>query len=149
MSAEDVPLTRMEKIQILLTEYNTLKKELFDQSTFTYQAYGIAGGASITIVGFVFTQTRSLAIILSVVFALLLISAAVIYIVSCMMYYVAHEVGPHLVKLENTINALAGVDLLTWEQQHGITSGSDQRRIEAVLGPIRRRFRRMLKLDPA
>jgi hypothetical protein len=142
MSDEDKHLTRMEKIQILSMEYNTLRKEVFDQSTFTYQAYGVAGGASITIIGFVFTQTRSLAIILGFVLGLLLIAAVVIYVVSCMMYYVAHEVGPHLVKLEEEINALAESELLTWEHTRGIMSGSDQRRIAAVKNPIKNLFGR-------
>lgn len=132
------PLKPMEKIQVLMMEYNTLKTEIFEQSRIMHQVFGVGGTVSIAIVAFIFTNNTVLSFIVGS--ALIAMLVFFMYAIARMMTYVADECSKRLLELEHHINALAQDDLLAWEHRHGFQSGSDQRRVNAVVDPIKGMF---------
>jgi hypothetical protein len=140
MIDEDKKLTRMEKIQVLLSEYNTLKTEIFEQSKAMYQVFGVGGTVSIAIIAFVFTNKSIVTIVFGGLLVFLLLFF--MYSVSRMMTFIAYEANERLLEIEDLVNALAETKLLAWEHEHGIRTGMDDRRIAAILDPLKALYRR-------
>jgi hypothetical protein len=137
------PLTRMEKIQVLLVEYNTLKTEIFDQSRVMYQVFGVGGTISIAIIAFVFTNKSIAAILIGIFLILLLLFF--MYCVSRMMTFISDEASKRLLQIEDAINSLADAKLLVWEHEQGFQTGMDQRRIATVVDPLKALYRMVLR----
>ena len=131
-----MPQTKLDikdEIEILLTEYNTLRAELLQRNTVTYQLVGVAATAIIGIIAFVFTQSLIGGGIL------LIVSPVIIWVVSRLLIYDTLNVARHVQDLEKLINEKANTRLLSWESEHGLLSPGDlQARSKFILSPFLR-----------
>ena len=139
-------LSRMEEIQILLAEYNTLRTELLQRNTTAFQALGVAGTAFIAVIVFTFTQSIWGGLIL------LVILPTLIWIVLRMFDFDTRNAAVRIAELEAAINDKAGSKLLAWETDYGLPSlgAAEKRRLHVVGPPLsiyrwcQARFHRMI-----
>ncbi|MGD0350934.1 MAG: hypothetical protein ABSB84_11580 [Verrucomicrobiota bacterium] len=104
------PFDDQEKVRILLHEYDTLRQEILQRTTHGFQVYGVGALFFVWLMGRPFDQRFWIMLCISVI--ALLIATRLIFL----------EIGKaakRLQKLENTINRLAGEDLLIWENRLG------------------------------
>lgn len=124
------PLSTIEKIQVLMMEYNNIKTEIFDQSKIMHQIFAAAAGVTAPIMVLTFDKSRLIGVLL------LTIQVLFVYAVSRMTTYVAREGNERLLEIERKINRLAKTELLAFERRHGMASGADERRVQAILEPL-------------
>jgi hypothetical protein len=104
----------MDRIPVLIAEYNTLRAELIQRSTIYHQFFPLTTTALITLLGWVVVTGKSLCLVL----LLAAIAVLVLYVMHRRANYDTRKLGEHLRGLEERVNRLAGSDgetLLTWE----------------------------------
>lgn len=120
----------VDEIQILLAEYNTLRAELLQRNTTSFQALGVAGTAFAAIIIYAFTASIFRGIVLLIVLILL------VYLVLRIFDFDTRNAAARLCELEVAINSKAGSKLLAWESDRGLLSpGAKQKRINHIVGP--------------
>ena len=109
-------LKTTEQIQILLAEYSTLRAEIIQRITWKIQLM-TAAAAGIAIVG----STLLAGAIYTGVFLLFLV---VVFFCTAILFIrrETSEVVDAIVKLERSINEMAGQELLSWETQKGLSA---------------------------
>jgi hypothetical protein len=138
MSDDDSPLCRKEQIQVLMSEYNTLRSEILQKATSAFQINGVALSASVVILGAILAALAAGNFYLAVVGAIAVFVFAVpIWILPRTVQFSMHELGGHLIEVERAVNDLAGARLLTWETERGGSLPETQlRRKEYKYGPL-------------
>ena len=58
------PLTRMEKIQVLILEYNALRNQLLQRNTVLNQVFTVSGTVATTAIVVTFTQSLAFGVVL-------------------------------------------------------------------------------------
>jgi hypothetical protein len=133
MTNDPSPLTAMQEIQILSTEYNALKAELLQRNASAYQAIGTAGTLLIGISAYVFTKSICGGI------ALLISLFIVVWFVLRVLDYDTRNAAARIRELEHIINLKAGSKLLAWETDHGLLShGAVKSRSTHLVAPLKR-----------
>lgn len=124
------PLSRMEEVQILLAEYNTLRTELLQRNTTAHQALGVGGTALIAISAYVLTQKLLAGLLL------LAILVVLVWIVLRMFDFDSRQAAERIKELERAINERAGAKLLAWETNSGLLGENAlTKRIGHVIAP--------------
>jgi hypothetical protein len=107
-------LSENDQVQLLLVEYKTLRTEILRRSSWQIQMWTVAVVQAVTISGFIviykYTYSGLFMIFLSAlpfVFGLLYNDQDI------------RIIAAHLRTLEARINALAGIELFTWERKVG------------------------------
>lgn len=124
-------LSRIEKIQILMEEYKTLRAEILQHHSSGFQIYGVAGSAAVAI--------TVLASAYSIVagFILFLIFPLAIWFVAKNAEFSVREAALQLREIEHQVNELAEDTLLRWETERGgIWPEVRERRIRHIFGPF-------------
>jgi hypothetical protein len=118
-----------EQTTILLAEYATLRAEIIQRSSSEYQIYTVSGTIFVAIVG------TSLAIhSASTCIGLTAILSALVTVALRFIDYSTRQTAARLQELEQTINGLAGRELLVWESRHGLLAVGYGPRWRQVLG---------------
>ena len=110
---EEKGLTKMEKIGILMIEYNTLRSALIQRNQSAFQLLGVTWTASVAIVAFIALQNICIAIPTFMVF---LVS---VWIAWRAIDFISTHNTERLCELEKAVNELAGDRLLAWESDYG------------------------------
>ena len=103
-----------EQLQILLEEYNTLRAELIQRTSWQMQMATVTGSAIVVTSGFVISGN-----VIGGVLLLCLAAIALTFGVFA-IHRDTRMIAKHMQDLEEKINDLAGKRLLTWERDHGI-----------------------------
>jgi hypothetical protein len=109
----DKQLSQFEKIQILLQEYNSLRSEMIERHTVTYQAIGIIGAAFVGLIALVWNTSIKVKIF-AVVGFVVVFTGVVLWINRDVA-----KAAKRVRELEADINTRAGEPLLKWETEHG------------------------------
>jgi hypothetical protein len=104
------PFDDQEKVRILLHEYDTLRQEIIQRTTHGFQIYGVGAVFFVWLVSRPFDQ-RS--------WIMLCVSALAVLFASRISLREIRNASERLQELEQTINRLAGQDLLIWESCRG------------------------------
>jgi hypothetical protein len=111
---DQAPLSCMEEIEVLLAEYNSLRTELLQRNTTSFQTFGVGGTAFVGIVAYVFTRSILWGSVLTIIlFALL-------WLVLRMFDFDSRNAAARISQLEAAINEKAGSKLLAWESDFGL-----------------------------
>jgi hypothetical protein len=120
VAEESPPLSRMEQIQILMAEYNTLRTEILQAGSTT-----VAIGVIVAAYSPFFGAT------------LLLVLPLIIFLAWRVVDFDTKRNAIRLRELEAVINRLAGSRLLAWETDHGgVWPEANKQRIEHVVSPF-------------
>jgi hypothetical protein len=131
MTTPSGPLSRMEKIQILMEEYKTLRAEILQHHSSGFQLYGVAGSAAVAVTVLAAAYSVIAGMILFFFFPLLLM------IVARNSDFSVREAAFRLREIEHHVNELAEDNLLRWETERGgIWPEARKRRAEYILGPL-------------
>lgn len=105
------PVSRTERITILLNEYNTLRDEMTARTVAGYQLVGV--GATLLVAWITAWRARPYNALL--VHVLLAAWLGTVLIGGVFAVFVLLPPNEHIVQLEDKINKLAGETLLTWQ----------------------------------
>lgn len=106
--------TNREQAQILLAEYNTLRAEILQRSTWQIQMWTVAGAQVVVILGFAIIYDHIYAGVILLAIATLLVAGGLLYNDQDIRI-----VAAHVRTLEERINTLVGDELLSWERKVG------------------------------
>ena len=107
-------LTKRDKSQILIAEYNTLRAEILQRSSWQIQMWTVAGAQVVVILGFAIIYSHIYAGVIMLCITTLIVGWSLLYNDQDMRI-IAH----HVRALEVQINALADDELLSWERERG------------------------------
>ena len=103
-----------DQVQLLLVEYNTLRAEILQRSSWQIQMWTIAVAQVVVILGF--------SVIYNYIYAgVILIFIATVPFAFGLLYndQDIRIIAAHLRTLEARINAIAGIELFSWERKVG------------------------------
>lgn len=123
------PLTRHQKIEILMREYDTLRTETLERISSWFQICGGAGAAVVGILVIGAAYSAALAAVLLVIFPI------PIFVMFRNVDFDMRELGSRIREIENQVNQLAEEDLLAWENHRGgILPHQVRKRAEHIFG---------------
>src|SRR4051812_34948065 len=109
----DPSLTRNERIQIVMREYDTLRTEGLQRLTSWYQICGVAGTAVVAVAVIMAAYSVTVGLVLLVLFPI------PISVMFKNLEFDMYELGNRLREVENSVNTLAEEKLLAWETERG------------------------------
>jgi len=134
MNKDGKPLTQMEKIQIMMQEYSSVRTEVLDQSKIMHQVFGAGGTVAVPLLALIFSNGTKLSTYVGLF--LLVVLILLMYVIARMMTFVARETNARLLEIESEVNRLGKSKLVAWETEHGMGTGSDKRRIDTIFEPL-------------
>ena len=124
------PFSTSDKVQALLSEYNSLRSEIMQRNSVFNQYCVISVPASVAAVSVVTSAFPPLGVMLFLVICCLL------YVVFRIIEFDTLTAAARVRELEAQINEMAGEPLLTWETDHGLSKIGYRDRFRYIFAPV-------------